>query len=69
MMRGCPAYLGCLWNATDIDLDKVTASILSIGKEDDLSAILQSCRSSCSYPHLNGSSIVVYGMPSRVLRF
>lgn len=67
-MNGCPAYLGCLWNVTDVDLDRITAEMFLQEGEDDLSSILKQSKLNCYFPHLNGASVVVYGLPSMVIR-
>ena len=64
-MRGCPAYLGCLWNVTDVDLDRTTVEIFSKG--GDLAGAVRNVRRYCTYPNLNGASIVVYGVPSMLV--
>lgn len=66
LMRGCPGYLGCLWNVTDIDLDRVTGEMVE-GGEGDLAGVLRRVRGNCAYPNLNGASMVVYGLPSTLI--
>ena len=63
LLKGCPAYVGCLWNVTDIDLDMMTSDILL--KEDDrnLASLIARAKTKCTYPYINGSSLVVYGFP------
>ena len=29
LLNGCPTYVGCLWNVTDVDLDNITKCMLS----------------------------------------
>lgn len=68
LMRGCPAYLGCLWNVTDVDMDRITAEMLLQVGDDGLSSILTKSKLNCYYPNLNGASVVVYGLPSTLIR-
>ena len=68
LMRGCPAYLGCLWNVTDIDTDKVTSQMLNFEGVNDLSRLLREAKTMTHYPNLNASSMVVYGLPCRLAR-
>ena len=56
-----------LWDVTDKDIDKFTASMISTWMEADKPALLAdhipTARDACKLPYLIGSAPVVYGLP------
>lgn len=63
LMRGCPGYLGCLWNVTDVDTDKITVEMFSRERSENLAVLVSRERRKCNYANMNGSALVVYGLP------
>ena len=63
LMKGCPAYMGCMWMVTDLDVDMITEEIFVHSSCENLSLILEAARKKCVYQFINGSSTVVYGLP------
>lgn len=57
--------LGCLWDVTDKDTDKVTESIFKsiTYTGQNLSRLIQNSRKKCKHQYLNGGALVVFGMP------
>lgn len=65
LINGAPGLLGCLWEVTDKDTDKVTQSLfVGLGKQaQNLSRLLSSSKKRCKHQYLNGGSIVIFGLP------
>lgn len=60
--------VGCLWEVTDKDIDRFSIKVvegLASGTEC-LGRLVSTCRGEFKMKHLNGASIVVYGLPRPV---
>ncbi len=63
LLKGCPAYLGCLWLVTDYDIDKVTLAIFLNRSHRNLSLVIDEASKLCHFKFLNCAAIVIYGLP------
>ena len=69
LMNGCPAYLGCLWSVTDVDIDRLTKHMFdNVRSIHNLCELVSNGKICCRYPNLNGSSLVIYGLPAYLTR-
>ncbi|KAI9208076.1 peptidase family C50-domain-containing protein [Polychytrium aggregatum] len=80
LMAGCPALAANLWDVTDGDIDRFTASLLKrwglarkdaeAAQEDTMSLpqAMQRAREDCQLPYLTGAAPVVYGVPVSIMR-
>ena len=69
---GCPAFLGCLWDVTDVDIDIFTIEYIELLKSKlqttaKVSAmdteLLEKASKKCKLRYLNGSAFIMYGLP------
>lgn len=60
--------LGCLWEVTDKDTDKVTENIFKnvTNYQQNLSRILQNSKKRCKHQYLNGGALVIFGIPTYI---
>ena len=65
-----PALVGCLWDVTDGEIDRLCHALLKhlLGNGDDdeatpLSSFVAASRRACKLQWLTGASAIVYGMP------
>ena len=74
LLCGCPAYVGCLWEVTDRDIDLYSDRLMAhISDKWDEKNQFSKCknicqaatlsRKACKLPFLNGAATVVYGLP------
>lgn len=69
MNADCPAVVGTLWDATDVDLDRLLKNFLVSWldqKDESKITLLQAlahAKNACRLKYLNGASTVVYGLP------
>ena len=68
LLKQAPAVVGCLWDVSDGDLDRITHSLLShflqTNKEHDLSQLTTKARAASLLHSLVGAAVVVYGLPT-----
>ncbi len=57
--------LGCLWEVTDRDIDKLTESMLTMPRErtQNVFSRLKESKKKCRMKYLNGSAVAIYGIP------
>lgn len=77
LMQGSRAVVGNLWDVSDGDIDRLTASLLEkwlgIGQESSpstrpsLADAVASAKSACRLPYLTGAACVVMGIPNLVV--
>ena len=73
---GAPALVGCLWDVTDGEIDKLTIALLSqffakadvassslLDGDHSLSLAVALARRSCKFFYLTGGAVVMYGIP------
>ena len=61
-----PALVGCLWDVTDGEIDRLCHALLKhlLGDEaTPLPSLVAASRSVCKLQWLTGASAIVYGMP------
>ncbi|EDO43603.1 predicted protein [Nematostella vectensis] len=67
LIAGCPAVVANLWDVTDRDIDRLTATLLKTWLQRDhslsLAQALCQARKACKLGYLIGASPVVYGIP------
>lgn len=67
LMNGAPGLLGCLWEVTDKDTDKMTENmfktITHYHHPQNLSRILNLAKRKCKHHYLNGGAVVIFGIP------
>lgn len=65
LINKSPGVLGCLWEVTDKDTDKVTDNIFKslTHHPQNLSRIMSSSKKKCKHQFLNGGAIVIFGIP------
>ena len=74
LIRGSRAVVGCLWDVSDGDLDRLTLSMISLwfGRDADgnqserysLADAIARARNVCRFPSLVGASCIVMGNPN-----
>lgn len=67
LLKGCPSYVGLLWDVTDTDIDKFLDSLLDnwlLEKCDNsIAAAVALSRLVCQFKYLVGAAPVIYGLP------
>ena len=69
---GSATAVGCLWDVTDGDVDRLTARLLAAAAEAkdassvSVGALLREARAVCRLPHLTGAAVVCSGVDSLV---
>lgn len=66
-----PALVGCLWDVTDGEIDRLYHALLKhlLGDNDQatpLPSLVAASRTACKLHWLTGTSTIVYGMPITV---
>lgn len=47
-----------------MDTDKITVEVFSRERSENLSVLVNRERKKCMFPNINGSALVIYGLPS-----
>lgn len=68
MTVGCPAVIANLWDVTDKDIDRFSATLLNewlayCHKAQSISKPVPKARNACRLPNLIGAAPVIYGLP------
>ena len=69
LMNECPCMIGCLWEVTDKDIDKLTVDMFErIRKEKscDVASLIAKARKTCRLEALTGGAVVAIGLPSQI---
>lgn len=68
LLQQAPIVVGCLWDVSDGDLDRIThrlvTHLIETNKEHDLSQLTALARTASLLRSLVGASVVVYGLPT-----
>ena len=70
-VSGSPSLVGCLWDVTDGEIDRLSHALLKRLLGDDgetapLPLLVAAARTACKLQWLTGSSTIVYGAPAMV---
>ena len=68
---GSPSLVGCLWDVTDGEIDRLSHALLKHllgdnGEATPLPVLVSTARTACKLQWLTGSSTIVYGAPVTV---